>query len=1103
MAKLIREKLVLFGFVLLSLVMAGFLFFVSVHSYESSTVAPPAINYAPNLWFDSEEKYYPVNIWDSYFENGIEIEGEKAVNKYNKLSLKDKLNNLTVFYHIDNEGNQWVYQYWFFYVFNDYKKGIRNKHYGDWESVFVFVDKDSKEVIKVIGTAHQRKLFNTEIYDPKSNHIWSYIGGGSHANCVDNNGEDGECNRTRWRRIEKWDKRGSKVSFKEYTLVEFTLSFINKFKGAVTLEKSGSLGIELPNILKKITGKNYLPVGSDVPILAWNQSNYYDSEKLVPIGWRYVSDKVSQTKDRTIAFVSGLITEVSAFFKNDQQEQGAGIVNIIEVRPQQRSDLVTEPIPPANLPISNPVEEIIEVEKQNSSAAPQNDNIINISPATIEISEPVEITELVEEIEPKESQSIAKLTPPMGFPFFIGGAGAPLVEEIPEPEPEPEPDTTPPAAITDLSASSGDDRGTIDLSWTSPGADQYIIKYATSSEITSLNWALSTDIVGELAPSSASITESFSVGGLNINEVYYWAIKSIDEAGNISDLSNVDSATPSALADYVIINEVQLGSNEFIELYNPTDQAIDMTDWYWSYFPYNYNWNNPYRNKSFSEALNSPIIPAQGYYLIGLSGYPESNGYVDADWQVYVSDQLSGIKDSIAIFSANPATTTPELAKEGLIDAIGWGAVDYVIEGNSALAAISNKTLTRKINGWDTNDNSNDFIESNWPTPQNSQGDKAAIIGDNFSFTQDTTWTLSDNVYILISNSNAYPIVESGAVLTIEPGVIIKGANKYYSSLVVKGALKAQGTSANPIVFTATTSTPQTGDWSGIVFDNANNGSILEYVNFEYGGYQVSYGGDNQIKEMIRIDNTQVIISNSTFEYSQNNGIYLDNSNSFISNSNFENNTSTGIIINSGSPSISDCEFENNDIGIEIINQASPIVNNNTFSNNNYPIEIKSSYPVLSSNQALDNNLNGIIVHQDSVFSQNATWNNDLPYILFSGSNDYPTVASGTVLTLESDIVIKPYNKYYTALLIEGSLIAQGATSTPIVFTSLKDDDYGGDANNDSSDTIPEVGDWKNIKFIAGSSGELEHILFRYGSASVLDINGGANVNQNNIVYEP
>jgi len=92
----------------LFLLLAGFFIFVSSVKAESPM---PAINYAPNFWFDSQEKYYPANPLDFYFENGVEINGEIAVNKYNQLSLKGKLDNLTVLYHIQNYGSQWVYQY--------------------------------------------------------------------------------------------------------------------------------------------------------------------------------------------------------------------------------------------------------------------------------------------------------------------------------------------------------------------------------------------------------------------------------------------------------------------------------------------------------------------------------------------------------------------------------------------------------------------------------------------------------------------------------------------------------------------------------------------------------------------------------------------------------------------------------------------------------------------------------------------------------------------------------------------------------------------------------------------------------------------------------
>jgi len=95
-------------FLLVLIFLAGFFIFVSFAKAES---LPPAINYAPNFWFDSQEQYYPVNPLDFYFESGLEISGEIAINKYNQLSLKGKLDNLTVLYHIKDEGNQWVYQY--------------------------------------------------------------------------------------------------------------------------------------------------------------------------------------------------------------------------------------------------------------------------------------------------------------------------------------------------------------------------------------------------------------------------------------------------------------------------------------------------------------------------------------------------------------------------------------------------------------------------------------------------------------------------------------------------------------------------------------------------------------------------------------------------------------------------------------------------------------------------------------------------------------------------------------------------------------------------------------------------------------------------------
>ena len=109
-------------------------------------------------------------------------------------------------------------------------------------------------------------------------------------------------------------------------------------------------------------------------------------------------------------------------------------------------------------------------------------------------------------------------------------------------------DVTPPSAISDLSASTGTRNGEVDLAWTAPGDDgdigtatSYIIKYNTSA-ITDNNWASSTEIAAEPKPRFAGTPETFIVTGLSAGNSYYFAIKAVDDANNISAISNVPQA---------------------------------------------------------------------------------------------------------------------------------------------------------------------------------------------------------------------------------------------------------------------------------------------------------------------------------------------------------------------------------------------------------------------------------------------------------------------------------------------------------------------------------------------------------------------------------
>ena len=111
------------------------------------------------------------------------------------------------------------------------------------------------------------------------------------------------------------------------------------------------------------------------------------------------------------------------------------------------------------------------------------------------------------------------------------------------------PDTTPPAAVTDLTAGSPTSSSIV-LIWTAPGDDgdtgaasQYDIRYSTSPIIGETEWDAATQCTDEPSPATAGMIETFTVTGLSPNTTYYFALKTADEAPNWSGISNSPSGT--------------------------------------------------------------------------------------------------------------------------------------------------------------------------------------------------------------------------------------------------------------------------------------------------------------------------------------------------------------------------------------------------------------------------------------------------------------------------------------------------------------------------------------------------------------------------------
>ena len=97
----------------------------------------------------------------------------------------------------------------------------------------------------------------------------------------------------------------------------------------------------------------------------------------------------------------------------------------------------------------------------------------------------------------------------------------------------------------------------VQLTWTAAGDDsligtasQYDLRYSTAL-ITAANFSSATAVTGEPVPAVAGTGQSHTVTGLLPATTYWFAIKSADDAGNWSPVSNVVSRTTSAAPDVI------------------------------------------------------------------------------------------------------------------------------------------------------------------------------------------------------------------------------------------------------------------------------------------------------------------------------------------------------------------------------------------------------------------------------------------------------------------------------------------------------------------------------------------------------------------------
>jgi len=201
---------------------------------------------------------------------------------------------------------------------------------------------------------------------------------------------------------------------------------------------------------------------------------------------------------------------------------------------------------------------------------------------------------------------------------------------------------------------------------------------------------------------------------------------SLSDNVNPADTQAVNiSVTPAgATPDHIVISQVYGGGgnsgatykNDYIELFNPTASAVNVTGWSVQY-------SSATNTGSFSglQPIGGSIGPGQ-YYLISLA----SGGDVGSDLptpNVSGSINMSGTTGKVALVRngdvlAGPCVTT--LADPDLVDLVGYGTANCN-EGGSNAPAPSNTTAAFRKNGGntDTNVNGNDFL-SQAPNPRST-----------------------------------------------------------------------------------------------------------------------------------------------------------------------------------------------------------------------------------------------------------------------------------------------------------------------------------------------------------------------------------------------
>lgn len=210
-----------------------------------------------------------------------------------------------------------------------------------------------------------------------------------------------------------------------------------------------------------------------------------------------------------------------------------------------------------------------------------------------------------------------------------------------------------------------------------------------------------------------------------------------------------------------------------------------------------------------------------------------------------------------------------------------------------------------------------------------------------------------------------------------------------------------------------------------------------------------------------------------------------------------------GISLYDAGPTIEYCELQQNYFGAYFQYASTPNFNYNTVGSS-YLTPIAMSFeanPTFTDNilSFMDNQydaiglLGGTLTADANVIKRDFTTVVNITYVMLAQI----TVPSGRLLDIEEGVVIKSSSHTYR-IIIEGKLVCDGGPGLDrIVFTSVKDDNFGNpsDTNKDGTITTPAINDMGAIIFEDGhdDTSILDYVLMKYAAVWDWDYPNGGN----------